>query len=140
MSISALRYLKKYCLRKSVYLNHHLFEFFRSSNLPDVYLLVFWLTLHFFFCSTYQMIAIIPIVLTFTQLVLYICWFNKLPTTISFIIFWHFSTVLPNFPFTTSETTSNYYLQTWCIWVASRVAEQLKTSKIRKYQEIVQIS
>ena len=31
--------------------------------------------------------------------------------------------VLPNFPFTTSETMGDYYLETWYI----RVAEQLKT-------------
>ena len=35
--------------------------------------------------------------------------------------------VLLNFSFNTSETMSNYYLQTWYIRVASRVAEQLKT-------------
>ena len=35
--------------------------------------------------------------------------------------------VLPNFPFTTSETMGNYYLQTWGIRVVSRVAERLKT-------------
>ena len=34
--------------------------------------------------------------------------------------------VLPNFPFTTSETMCDYYLQTWYIRVASRVAEPLK--------------
>ena len=31
--------------------------------------------------------------------------------------------VLPNFPFTTSEPMRDYYLQTWYIRVASRVAE-----------------
>ena len=35
--------------------------------------------------------------------------------------------VLPNFPFTTSESMDDYYLYTWYILVASRVAEQLKT-------------
>ena len=35
--------------------------------------------------------------------------------------------VLPNFPFTTSETMSDYYLQLWYIRVAKRVAERLKT-------------
>ena len=35
--------------------------------------------------------------------------------------------VLLNFPFTTSEAMRNYYLQTWYIRVASRVAERLKT-------------
>ena len=37
------------------------------------------------------------------------------------------SNVLPNFPFTTSETMGDYYLQAWYIRVASRVVEQLKT-------------
>ena len=32
-----------------------------------------------------------------------------------------------NFLFTTSETMRDYYLKTWYIRVASRVAEQLKT-------------
>ena len=40
--------------------------------------------------------------------------------------------VLPNFPVTTSETMDDYYLKTWYIRVALRVAERL-----RKYQEIV---
>ena len=31
--------------------------------------------------------------------------------------------VLTNFPFTTSETICDYYLQTWYIRVASRVAK-----------------
>ena len=35
--------------------------------------------------------------------------------------------VLPNFPFTTSEAMRDYYLQTWYIRVASRVAEGLKS-------------
>ena len=35
--------------------------------------------------------------------------------------------VLPNLPFTTSETMRGYYLQTWYIRLSSRVAEQLKT-------------
>ena len=34
--------------------------------------------------------------------------------------------ILPNFPFITSETMHDYYLQTWYIRVASRVAERLK--------------
>ena len=33
---------------------------------------------------------------------------------------------LPNFPFTTSETMRDYYLQALYIQVASRVAERLK--------------
>ena len=35
--------------------------------------------------------------------------------------------VLPNFPFTTSKTICDYYLQIWYIRAASRVAERLKT-------------
>ena len=35
--------------------------------------------------------------------------------------------VLPNFPFTTSETMGDHYLQTWYVRLASRVAERLKT-------------
>ena len=42
----------------------------------------------------------------------------------------HFD-VLPNFAFTTSETMSYYYLQTWHIGVASGVAERLKTWNLR---------
>ena len=45
--------------------------------------------------------------------------------------------VLINFPFTTSETMRYYYLETWYIRVASRVAERLNTQEIRKYQESV---
>ena len=33
--------------------------------------------------------------------------------------------VLPNFPFPTSETMGDYYLQTWYIRVASRVVKRL---------------
>ena len=35
--------------------------------------------------------------------------------------------VLPNFPSTTSKTMGDYYLQTWYIRVASRVAKRNKT-------------
>ena len=35
------------------------------------------------------------------------------------------------FFFTTSETMGGYYLQTWYIRVAQRVAERLKTLEIR---------
>ena len=35
--------------------------------------------------------------------------------------------VLPNFPFPNSQTIPNYYLQTWCMRVASRVVKRLKT-------------
>ena len=37
--------------------------------------------------------------------------------------------VLPNFPFTTSETMRDYYLQTWYVLVASQGAELLKTPR-----------
>ena len=53
---------KNVAYKKSVYLNHQFFQFFLSSNLPYVYLLVFWFTL-----------LITKIVLTLTQFVLYIC-------------------------------------------------------------------
>ena len=33
--------------------------------------------------------------------------------------------VSPNFPFTTSETMRDYYLQTWYVRVTSGVAERL---------------
>ena len=35
--------------------------------------------------------------------------------------------VLPNLTFTKSETMSDYYLKSWYLRVASRVAERLKT-------------
>ena len=41
--------------------------------------------------------------------------------------------VLPNFAFTTSEPMGDYYLQTWCIRVASQVTKRCKTLEIRKY-------
>ena len=40
------------------------------------------------------------------------------------------SDVLKNFPFTTSETMHGYYLQTWYIRVASRVAERLRNDSL----------
>ena len=48
--------------------------------------------------------------------------------------------VLTNFPFTTSETMRDYYLQTWYIRVASRVAEQLKTQDLGKWGNIRKVS
>ena len=48
--------------------------------------------------------------------------------------------VLANFIFTISETKRDYYLQTWYIRVTSRVAEQIKTYEIRKYQENLRTS
>ena len=40
--------------------------------------------------------------------------------------------VLPNFPFTASETMRDFYLWTWYIRFVSRVAERLKT--LRNYE------
>ena len=45
-----------------------------------------------------------------------------------------------NFPFTTSETMHDYYLQTWYIQVARRVAERLKTHDLRKLGNIKKMS
>ena len=47
---------------------------------------------------------------------------------------------LPNFRFTTSETVDDYYLCTWYIRVASRVAERLKTYDLRKLGNIRKVS
>ena len=48
--------------------------------------------------------------------------------------------VLPNALFSLSETIRDYYLQTWYIRVASRVAEPLKTSDLRKLGKIRKLS
>ena len=48
--------------------------------------------------------------------------------------------VLPNFPFTTSETMRDYYLQTWYIRVASRIAERLTTWDLRKLGNVRKVS
>ena len=48
--------------------------------------------------------------------------------------------VLPNFPFTTSETMRDYYLQTWYIGVATQVAVRLKTLDLRKLGNIRKVS
>ena len=48
--------------------------------------------------------------------------------------------VLPNFPFTTSETMGDYYLQTWYIRVAERAAERLKTYELWKLGNIRKVS
>ena len=50
------------------------------------------------------------------------------------------SDVLLIFPFTTSETMGDCYLKTWYIWVASRVAERLKTSGLKKLGNIRKVS
>ena len=48
--------------------------------------------------------------------------------------------VLPNFPFTTSETMRDYYLETWYIQVASRVVERLRIQDPRKLGNIRRVS
>ena len=48
--------------------------------------------------------------------------------------------VSPNFPFRISEIMRDYYLQTWYIQVASRVAEQFKTWDLRKLGNIGKMS
>ena len=48
--------------------------------------------------------------------------------------------VLPNLSFTASETMYDYYLETWNIRVASRVAEQLKTEDLRISEKIRKVS
>ena len=48
--------------------------------------------------------------------------------------------VLPNFPFTRSETIRNFYLKTWYIRVTSRVAKRLKTYDLRKLGNITKLS
>ena len=45
--------------------------------------------------------------------------------------------VLPNFPFTTSETMDDYYLETWYIRGASRVSKRRKKlGNIRKVPKL----
>ena len=48
--------------------------------------------------------------------------------------------VLPNFLITTSEAMHDYYLKTRYIWVASQVAEKLKTEDLRKLGNIRKVS
>ena len=48
--------------------------------------------------------------------------------------------VLPNFVFTTRETIGDYYLETWYIRDASRVAEPVKTEDLRKLGNIRNVS
>ena len=45
-----------------------------------------------------------------------------------------------NFPFTTSETMYDYYLQTWYIRVSSRSAERLKAEDLMKLGNIRKLS
>ena len=47
--------------------------------------------------------------------------------------------VLPNFPFTTRETIGDYYLETWYIRAASRVAKPLQTEDLRKLGNITNV-
>ena len=53
--------------------------------------------------------------------------FSKVATYNQFHNILRFFDILPNFRFSTSETMPDYYLQTWYMRVASRVAESLKT-------------
>ena len=46
--------------------------------------------------------------------------------------------VLPNFPFTTSETMRDYYLRTWYIRVTSRAAQQFAIESLEIHQMITQ--
>ena len=48
--------------------------------------------------------------------------------------------ILPNFPFTTSETMCNYYLYTGYIQFASRVAKRFKTQDLKKLGDIRRVS
>ena len=48
--------------------------------------------------------------------------------------------VLSNPHFTTSETIGDYYLYTWYIRIASRVAERRKTQDLRKLRNIRKLS
>ena len=48
--------------------------------------------------------------------------------------------VLPNFSYTAREAMGDYYLQTWYIPVASRVANRLKTKDLRKLGNIRKVS
>ena len=48
--------------------------------------------------------------------------------------------VLPNFPFTTSETMPDYYLQRWCIKVASRAAVKNLRVASRPKKERLKVS
>ena len=57
----------------SLLLESPVFWGFYSSDLPDVYLWVFWFTLHMFLFSC-RVITIIQIVLTVTN---FVCWLNK---------------------------------------------------------------
>ena len=51
-----------------------------------------------------------------------------------------FFDILQSFPFTKSETMGDYYLETCCIRVGSRVAERLKTYYVRKLGNIIKVS
>ena len=64
------------------------FWVFLSSNLPNVYLLVFWFTLHLFLFYLH-VITILQIVLTHTKFVLYVCWLNKSPLVFFGLMNWY---------------------------------------------------
>ena len=51
----------------------------------------------------------------------------------------HFN-VLPNFPFTTSQTMCDYYLQIWYVRVPSRVTDPLNNSDLRKLGNVRKLS
>ena len=48
--------------------------------------------------------------------------------------------VLPDFYFSTSETTGDYYLETWYIRVSSRIAKRLKTEDLGKLKHTRKLS
>ena len=53
---------------------------------------------------------------------------KKIFQAIIFVVFWNFLMFyVPIFLFTPSAVTRHYYLQTWYIQAASRVAERFKT-------------
>ena len=60
------------------YFNHQFLEFF---FLLTHLMCIYWSfgSLCICFCSTYQVITIIQIILTLTKFELYVCWLNKLP-------------------------------------------------------------
>ena len=69
----------------SLLLESPIFWGFLSSNLPDVYLWVFWLTLHMLLFHL-SSINDTQIVLTLTKFALYVCWLNMLPPSFLFRI------------------------------------------------------
>ena len=72
-----------------------------------------------FFCFIWKKYQVTYVVSTFTKK-LYFLSYNQLHNTLRLF------DILPNFPFTTSETMGDYYLQTWYMQVTLRIAERLK--------------